>query len=1016
MQREKHRHPRLSQVTDASSEGQLPAGGSGLYRSSSLTAPKPEAKEGASTAPAAPQEPVHEPFARAPSRQNLVELAKKALAESATRNTASPAVSTPPGTPQAVQIARSPAAPAAAAVAAPHPEENASFVRKVADFFTRKHSASEETSPSTSAAASPKIVNQPPAAPPPMQLPAKQDAKGEAKQDTKAEAKPDAKTGAGPAGPTPSAGPPALNAGPPNASPAAKTPSAPSLAPPPASSAAPAAPVAAAAPAAAAPALAAPAASVPAAQLASASSTPSSGPGAGGLAGLPPDSGLVRSLQAQLAELRSAVRDIQGELQDLRSHVDDRVAGPAGDAAAARSAADRALQETVSNRLEVDALRDRLKDVARALAGRVERGEAAGRAALDDAGARWARDLERLEGLVDEGARAGALLEERMAAEAREAQERFQRLLEDCKRHADAGDARLKAWNEEGRKALLSSLEHTWNKCQDGIKAVSEEAKARNEKVTKSVQEGLRRFEEQATRMRASADEIGRGLSERIAGTARDTRAANESLRALVESQIRAARAAVGDEVAAARDECARLGHHVESQLELSARGFPISSCPPRLATPPTPPPPHSSRGRGLQAWAGGEVAAVRSAVDSGLQAVREEDQRLRTSLQSAGDGMLERVQSAIRGQQEEAARAAKWLQERTEWLQKRSEEEWTTVAAQLNKHEKADAKLRERIEQEQAELRAQYKKLRAQVDRRKKELEAEEEALRGWAEGQRAWIGAQCDALRAVDKEIREWLGDRLTAQQQRCARPAPSVRSRPASPSSRTFWQSDAFEAACARAIRDELLDLADTDIVEADRKPLTASFCGRPLGPRGAAMVADAINASALQLARPTPTGRSERNGLSSQTINQTNKLDAPPRVQTKVGGRSSSQVCVLDVRDARLGDRGAEILASQLAPASGSRIAAHLAELRMAGNGLGPRGVEALAEPLATNTVLKALDLSRNDCSHVGARALAAALQGNRTLTSLTLDDCKLVSTDVAALAAALDGNATLLHLR
>ena len=83
---------------------------------------------------------------------------------------------------------------------------------------------------------------------------------------------------------------------------------------------------------------------------------------------------------------------------------------------------------------------------------------------------------------------------------------------------------------------------------------------------------------------------------------------------------------------------------------------------------------------------------------------------------------------------------------------------------------------------------------------------------------------------------------------------------------------------------------------------------------------------------------------------------------------------------------------------------------LLELHITRCGIGPRGVEALATAVATNTVLRELHLGNNRAGDRGAIAMATALQRNRRLAALGL--ASNVIGDAGAVALAEDSAAPL----
>jgi Ran GTPase-activating protein (RanGAP) involved in mRNA processing and transport len=116
--------------------------------------------------------------------------------------------------------------------------------------------------------------------------------------------------------------------------------------------------------------------------------------------------------------------------------------------------------------------------------------------------------------------------------------------------------------------------------------------------------------------------------------------------------------------------------------------------------------------------------------------------------------------------------------------------------------------------------------------------------------------------------------------------------------------------------------------------------------------------------------------------------------------------------------RIGDKGATMLAD---------VMDRLEHLELSSCGIGPKGAEAIATVLATNTTLKKLDLGLlkstnalgeipNAMGNQGATALAGALTRNSTLLSLNLLHNGIYQQGVSNLAKALtDGNRTLLYL-
>ena len=81
---------------------------------------------------------------------------------------------------------------------------------------------------------------------------------------------------------------------------------------------------------------------------------------------------------------------------------------------------------------------------------------------------------------------------------------------------------------------------------------------------------------------------------------------------------------------------------------------------------------------------------------------------------------------------------------------------------------------------------------------------------------------------------------------------------------------------------------------------------------------------------------------------------------------------------------------------------------LTELRLANNGIGDAGVQALAEGLQGNTGLTTLNLSNNYFLDAGVQALAEGLQGNTGLTELRIASTGIGEAGVQALAKLLQG--------
>lgn len=152
--------------------------------------------------------------------------------------------------------------------------------------------------------------------------------------------------------------------------------------------------------------------------------------------------------------------------------------------------------------------------------------------------------------------------------------------------------------------------------------------------------------------------------------------------------------------------------------------------------------------------------------------------------------------------------------------------------------------------------------------------------------------------------------------------------------------------------------------------------------------------------------------------------------------------------LDVSGNALGDAGAALLAAALtvstlkdvtagltgtiAAIAANGIAQHaatkrrwqtqtqalcqLAVLRLADNGVGPEGAQALGQALSTCKVLKALLLPDNSVGDEGAKHIAEALKSNSSLQELHLGNNHVTGSGARSLAFALRENHGLLMLR
>jgi len=115
--------------------------------------------------------------------------------------------------------------------------------------------------------------------------------------------------------------------------------------------------------------------------------------------------------------------------------------------------------------------------------------------------------------------------------------------------------------------------------------------------------------------------------------------------------------------------------------------------------------------------------------------------------------------------------------------------------------------------------------------------------------------------------------------------------------------------------------------------------------------------------------------------------------------------------LDIGGSRIGDDGAEILATTLLKCRTLKI------LKVGANGIGLIGGEAFAKLLGSgNCALEELDLSRNDIVDESASVIGHVLAENTTLQVLDLSGNSIANTGLTALGEGLNENYTLLEFR
>lgn len=102
-----------------------------------------------------------------------------------------------------------------------------------------------------------------------------------------------------------------------------------------------------------------------------------------------------------------------------------------------------------------------------------------------------------------------------------------------------------------------------------------------------------------------------------------------------------------------------------------------------------------------------------------------------------------------------------------------------------------------------------------------------------------------------------------------------------------------------------------------------------------------------------------------------------------LQKALSEKSANQLELLDLNNVRVGDLGAQRLASAIARNS------LLRRLDLAFNSIGPDGAKAIAGALEQNCYLKELDLRDNEIGDEGAYSFATALLKNTTLRRLQL---------------------------
>ena len=204
-------------------------------------------------------------------------------------------------------------------------------------------------------------------------------------------------------------------------------------------------------------------------------------------------------------------------------------------------------------------------------------------------------------------------------------------------------------------------------------------------------------------------------------------------------------------------------------------------------------------------------------------------------------------------------------------------------------------------------------------------------------------------------------------------------------------------------------------------------TLSLARNELGADGAAALAAALTASGVEATTgedadappppPPPPSTLTSLDLSSTALGAAGAahvaaaLAAKGRVEEGGGAAVSSalpQLESLSLDRCGLGDDGAAAIARALLRGEGGR----LVSLDLSGNGIGPRGIAALASALAEApsasraASLQTLILDGNHVGDEGAAALAAALTTHTALSTLSLHACAVGEAGAAALHRAL----------
>jgi len=161
--------------------------------------------------------------------------------------------------------------------------------------------------------------------------------------------------------------------------------------------------------------------------------------------------------------------------------------------------------------------------------------------------------------------------------------------------------------------------------------------------------------------------------------------------------------------------------------------------------------------------------------------------------------------------------------------------------------------------------------------------------------------------------------------------------------------------------------------------------------------------------------------EQTAFSKGTLTPDGRLDlckqvvGPDGIQPLLGAmRASHQVKRLLLGNNIVGDGGAAAIAAFIRDRTDSPLECWY----IAGNQIGPAGIQHVCDALAHDTKVTSLWLKRNPLKPAGMRPLADLLRANRTLEVLDLVNCGLLDDGLATLLGALMGpgaNRTLKHL-